>query len=111
VLDEFADRPVYYINVLMNITPLCDCRGFSAPAMGPDVGIMTGEHIVTIEQWSPDLIRSEDLIRGSVPDQLMPVGEHGHLFERIHGKDPCEQIRQCTELDLAAPEYELVHID
>ncbi|NLC58864.1 MAG: DUF362 domain-containing protein [Armatimonadetes bacterium] len=107
----FPPEQVYFISVLMNITPLCDCWGFSTPPLVPDVGILASDNIVAIETASLDLIRAENLIPGSVPDQLCPPGEEGHLFERIHGKDPYEQVRQAVAAGLGEARYELVEIE
>jgi uncharacterized Fe-S center protein len=110
VLNTFENNTVHYINILTNITPLCDCWGFSTPPLVPDVGIFSSDHIVAIEQASLDSIEYEKLIPGTLPDQLCPPGEEGHLFERIHGKDPYEQVRQCAEAGLGSEEYELVEV-
>ncbi len=110
VIDNFEPGHVYFINVLLNITPLCDCWGFSTPPIVPDVGIVAGDNIVAVEQASLDLIRWEDFIPSALPDQLMPPGDEGHLFKRIHGKDPYEQVRQCAAAGLGDTEYELEEI-
>lgn len=109
-LQGFEPGRVFYINVLMNITPLCDCWGFSTPPLVPDVGILAGDNIVGIEQASLDMIKYENLILSNVPDQLCPPGDEGHLFQRIHGKDPYEQVRQCIAAGLGSPEYEVEEI-
>ena len=110
-LATFQPEQVYYISMLMNITPLCDCWGFSTQPLVPDVGILAGDNIVAIEQASLDLIKTEQLIPNTLPDQLCPLGETGHLFERIHGKDPYEQVRQATLAGLGAPEYTLTEVE
>ena len=95
----------------MNITPLCDCWGFSTPPLVPDIGIVGGDNLVAIEQSALDLIDWRKLILENLPEQLCPPGEEGHLFQRIHGKDPYEQVRQCAALGLGSPEYELVEVN
>jgi len=110
VLATFKRGPVYYISVLMNITPLCDCWGFSTPPIVPDVGIIAGDNIVAVEQASLDLIKWQNLIPGSLPDQLVPPGKKGHLFQRVHGKDPYEQVRQCIAAGLGSPKYRLEEV-
>jgi uncharacterized protein len=109
-LATFEPGRVQYINVLMNITPLCDCWGFSLPPIVPDVGIVASDGITAIEQASLDLIKTEHYIPNSLPDQLPGLGEKGHLFERVHGKDPYEQIRQATAEGLGDPEYTLTEV-
>ena len=110
-LQFFEPGSVLYISMLMNITPLCDCWGFSTPPLVPDVGILAGENIVAVEQASLDMIKVENLITSSVPEQLCPLGEEGHLFQRLHGKDPYEQVRQCIEAGLGTGDYKLEEVE
>ena len=35
----------------------------------------------------------------------------GHLFERIHGKDPYEVIKHLAELGLGSRKYSLVEVE
>jgi uncharacterized Fe-S center protein len=106
----FEPPQVFYLTALLNVTPLCDCWGFSTPALVPDIGILAGDDIVAMEQAALDLIKWENLIPNSVPDQMCPLGEEGHLFQRIHGKDPYEQVRQVEAMGLGSAEYELVEV-
>ena len=92
------------------MTAFCDCWGMTTPALVPDIGILSGSDIVAIEQASLDLIQYEDLIPGT----LVPGAElrdKGHLFERIHGKDPYEVIKHLADLDLGSREYKLVEVE
>ncbi|MGC9318077.1 MAG: DUF362 domain-containing protein [Armatimonadota bacterium] len=111
MLKHFDDPCVHYITVLMNITPLCDCWGFSTRPLVPDVGIIASDDIVAIEQAGLDMIRHEDYIEGTLPDQYTTMKDEGHLFERIHGKDPYEQVRQAEQMGLGSSEYEVVTVE
>ena len=106
----FEPPQVFYVTALLNVTPLCDCWGFSTPALVPDIGILAGDDIVAVEQAALDLIKWENLIPGAVPDQMCPIGEEGHLFQRLHGKDPYEQVRQAEAMGLGSAEYRLVEV-
>jgi uncharacterized protein len=110
-LSSYADNSAYFITVLMNITPLCDCWGFSTPPLVPDIGIVAGDNIVAAEKAAIDLIDYRKLIPSSVPEEILPLGEEGHLLQRIWGKDPYEQVRACTEAGLGSGEYELETIE
>jgi uncharacterized Fe-S center protein len=110
VLGHFARSRIFHITVLMDITPLCDCWGFSTPSLVPDIGIMASKDLVALEQAALDAIRSEDYIEGSLPDQLKMARKGKHLFERIHHKDPYVQVRAAAELGLGSPEYVLVEV-
>lgn len=106
VLNGFAPENRYYINMLLNITIFCDCWGMTTPNLVPDIGILAGSDIVAIEQASLDLIQTERLIPGSLPPGIT-LGDTGHLFERIHGKDPHAVIDFLVELGLGSRAYEL----
>jgi hypothetical protein len=110
VLKTFEPNRVLFINVLMSITPFCDCWGFSTPALVPDLGILAATDIVAIEQASLDLIRAKDFIPSSLPES-MKLRKGKHLFERIHGKDPYLQVACAAELGLGSQEYHLETIE
>jgi hypothetical protein len=109
VLRTFEPGRVLYITVLLQITPFCDCWGFTTPAMVPDVGIITSDNIVAAETAALDLIKAEDFIKGSLPSPLKLSGT-GHLFQRLHGKDPYMQIDECVKLRLGSRQYKLSQV-
>ena len=106
VLDTFKPGNAYYINVLTQITALCDCWGMTTPALVPDIGIMASDDIVAIERASIDAIKVEDLIPVGVPAGHK-LGTQGHLFERLHGKNPYIQLDKLEEQGLGTQEYTL----
>jgi uncharacterized protein len=110
VLDGFAPECRLFINLLTNITIFCDCWGMTTPNLVPDIGILSGRDIVAIEQATLDLIRTEDLIPGALP-QGWELGRQGHLFERIHGKDPFAVVEYLEEFGLGQRNYRLREID
>lgn len=109
VLDTFEKDGVYYINFLTNITALCDCWGLSTPSLVPDIGIMSSGDIVAIEQASMDAIKVENLLENGVPTG-MELTTNGHLFERLHGRDPYIQLEELQKLGLGQREYELIEV-
>lgn len=109
VLGGFPAEQRLFINMLMNVTIFCDCWGMTTASLVPDIGILAGRDIVAIEQASLDMIRTEDLIRGALPPGWQ-LGENGHLFERIHGKDPHAVIEFLQELGLGTRSYQLQEI-
>lgn len=110
VLATFEPGRVVYVNVLLNISVFCDCWGMTTPAVVPDIGMLAGRDIVAIEKASLDLIRTEDLIPGCLPPNI-ELGEEGHLFERIHRKDPYAVVDCLEELGRGGKEYEFVEVE
>lgn len=109
VLSSFAPDRVLFINLLLHMTYLCDCWGITTPALLPDIGLVASRDIVAIEQASLDLIHHEDLMPQGLP-KGKAIGDRGHLFERIHGKDPFVQVKALARHGLGTREYELVEV-
>ena len=106
VLDTFDRGNYYHINVLTAITALCDCWGLTTPALVPDIGIMAGEDLVALEKASIDAIKFENLIEEGVPKGHR-MGSFGHLFQRLHGKDPYAQLEKLVKYGLGSVDYEI----
>ncbi|NLG25257.1 MAG: DUF362 domain-containing protein [Clostridiales bacterium] len=109
VVDTFAPGCVYYINLLIAITALCDCWGLTTPSLVPDIGLLAGDDIVAVERASLDAIKFEDLIPQGVPAGAA-LGDRGHLFERLHGKDPYSQLTALEKVGLGSQQYELARV-
>lgn len=109
VLSGFAPENQLHINLLLNITYVCDCWGLTTPALVPDIGLVASQDIVAVEQASLDLIKPENLIRQGLP-LGKEIGAEGHLFERIHGKDPFVQVAALERHGLGNRAYDLVEV-
>jgi uncharacterized Fe-S center protein len=109
VLKTFEPGAVFYINVLLQVTYLCDCWGFSTPPLVPDVGILASRDIVAIEKASLDLLDADEVLPNSLP-KGREMGKKGHLFERIHRKDPFVQLRALERRGLGTQRYTLVEV-
>lgn len=109
VLKVFKPGHVFYINFLLNITALCDCWGLTTPALVPDIGVMASQDIVAIEKACLDAIKLENLISSGLP-KGHDFGEHGHLFERLHGKNPFVQLDELEKRGLGSMQYEVKEI-
>ena len=107
VLDTFAPGCAHHINFLTNITALCDCWGFSTPPIVPDIGVMASCDMVALERASADAIKSEDLLVSGIPAGT-DVSREGHLFQKLHGKDPFVQLRKLEEAGIGTQEYALL---
>jgi len=110
-LDGFAANSVLFINHVLNVTPFCDCWGFTSPMIVPDVGILASKDIAAIEQASIDSVKAENFIPGSLPHPYEVRDVEGHLFQKIHGKDPYLQVEMCEKLGLGERRYELTEVE
>jgi hypothetical protein len=71
---------------------------------------MAGWDIVAIENATLDEIKLEKLNPEGIPAG-MELGTEGHLFQRLHGKDPYIQISKLEEVGLGSREYEFEMVD
>jgi len=110
VLKGFSPDSVFYINFLTQITAICDCWGLTTPSLVPDIGIMASTDIVAIERASLDAIKTEDLIPQGVP-QGQELKKEGHLFERLHGKNPYIQLDELEKQGLGNQVYKLEEVN
>ena len=109
VLETFAPEAVFHINVLLQVTYLCDCWGFSTPPLVPDVGILASRDLVALDTASLDLLDADEVLPNSLPKGRELEGD-GHLFERIHHKDPFVQLRALERRGLGTQKYRLVEV-
>jgi uncharacterized Fe-S center protein len=109
VLKTFLPDKVLYINFLMNMTFMCDCWGMSTPSLVPDIGILSSYDIVAIEKASLDMIKSLDVLPNSLPKGRELVNGN-HLFERVWGKDPYQQVELAAKINLGNKNYEIEEI-
>jgi len=108
----FPRKNLLFINVLMNITPFCDCWGFTTPPVVPDIGIMASKQILPLEKASLDAVDASAFIEGSLPGHLtLGGGSKKHLFERIWGKDPYSQIEAGERVGLGDSSYTIVKVE
>ena len=84
------DKKCYYINILKNIVPLCDCIGVNQENMTDDIGILLSSDPVAIDQASYDLVteQCEEFKEHSSENQLshgkeIGLGERDYILEKI----------------------------
>lgn len=104
VADLFGPENIFFINMLISITALCDCWGMTTPSLVPDIGIIAGDNIAAVETATLDLIKVENLIPEGVPENYTLSG-NGHLFEQLHGKNPYDQIDALEKAGLGNKNY------
>ena len=110
VLGSFPKDNHVFINIATNITPFCDCWGFSTPNIVPDIGIFASKDMVAVEKATLDSIDQQDMIPNSLPDFLVMRDIEGHLFKKIHGIDPYYQVYSCERKGLGSSEYEIEEV-
>jgi hypothetical protein len=87
------DKKAYFVNVIKDITELCDCRSDPGKIVLEDIGTLLGKDIVAIEKASLDLINKK-------------AGKD--IFKEIHKKSPFLHIKEAERLGLGNLNYEVI---
>ncbi len=100
---------VLYLNFLTQISPACDCYGYSDTPIVNDIGILSSEDPVAIDQASVDLVNGE---AGNRSSKLAGAWEPGeNKFRAIYPEvDWNIQLAYAEEIGLGTREYELIKI-
>ncbi len=112
-LSTFAPGKAVHLSLATQITPVCDCFGFTGMPILPDAGVFGSDDIVAIDQAVLDVIARSSLIVDNVPCSLRKwVYGEGHPFQRLHGplKDPYKVVEYGEALGMGSRTYELVDV-
>lgn len=98
-----------YLNFLTQISPACDCNGFSdAPIVG-DIGMLSSQDPVAVDQAAVDLVNAE---HGNPASKLSRNWEPGgDKFRALYPEvDWSVQLAYGEEIGLGTREYDLIKI-
>jgi uncharacterized Fe-S center protein len=98
-----------YLNFLTQISPACDCYGYSDTPIVNDIGILSSEDPVAIDQASVDLVNGEAGNQSSKLPGAWKPGEN--KFRAIYPEvDWNIQLAYAEEIGMGTREYELIKI-
>ena len=108
----FAKGKAVHLILANQITPVCDCFGFTGMSILPDAGIFGSDDIVAVEQAVLDATSTLKLIEENIPTSMEVHTREGHPLRWLHGpfKDPYLVVRYGEKLGLGTPDYELVDV-
>ena len=111
-LGTFARGKATHLVLANQITPVCDCFGFTGMSILPDAGIFGSDDIVALEQAVLDATGRLTLIEENIPTSMEVHTREGHPLRRLHGpfKDPYLVVHFGEKLGLGTRQYELVDV-
>ena len=111
-LSTFAKEKVTHLALATQMTPVCDCFGFTSMPILRDEGIFGSDDIVAIDKAVLDKTANLPLLVENVPNCMEPQPIEGHPFAKLHGKfkDPYEVVRFGEKLGLSSQNYELIDV-
>jgi len=89
-------KKAIYVNVLKNITPVCDCVASNIDPLCSDIGYLISNDPVAIDKASIDLVNKHM--------------KSDNIFKKITGVDPMMQIYYGEKIDLGSIQYRLIEL-
>ena len=109
-----AGKPVFWINMIMDVSPDCDCHGENDAPILPNLGMLASFDAVALDQACADLcLKADPLPNSQLTDRLSDPHAHTHHdpFKDVH---PNTSWRECLEhaekIGLGTREYELIRM-
>jgi uncharacterized Fe-S center protein len=111
-MSTFEKGKSIHMALATQMTPVCDCFGFTSMSILPDEGIFGSDDIVAVEQAVLDKTAKLPLILENVPNCMEAQQIDAHPFAQLHGpyKDPYVVVRYGEKLGLGTTDYELVDL-
>ncbi len=111
-LETFAAGKAVHLSLANQMTPVCDCFGFTGMPILPDAGIFGSDDIVAVDQAVLDMTASMRLIEENLPTSWEVHTRKGHPFAWLNGplKDPYKMTEIAERQGIGSREYELVDV-
>ena len=106
-LSTFAAEKTTHLALANQMTPVCDCFGFTGMSILPDAGIFGSDDIVALDKAVLDVTARTPLIEENVPTSMEVQQNGGHPFSQLHGifKDPYKVVQYGERLGLGSQDY------
>lgn len=112
VLSTFDKSKVTHLALATQMTPVCDCFGFTSMPIMQDAGIFGSDDIVAIDTAVLDQTANSPLFLENLPTCMEAQPNGGHPFAQLHGKfkDPYMVVRYGEQMGLGSMKYNLVDV-
>jgi hypothetical protein len=111
-LSTFAEGKMVHLALATQMTPVCDCFGFTSMPILPDAGIFGSDDIIALETAVLDATANMRLIEENLPTSMEVHTREGHPFRWLHGpyKDPYLVTVYGEQYGLGSRSYEMVDV-
>ena len=106
------DKPQFYISLICDVSPNCDCHGENDAPIVPNIGMLASFDMVALDKACADLVNKQEVFENSYLAEQMKKGVHEKdLFHCNHPETNWEsQIEHGEEIGLGTQEYELIEV-
>ena len=107
-------RPAFYINIVNQVSPYCDCHGENDTAIIPDVGMFASFDPVALDVACADACNKMPVIPGSLLDDHMHAEGACDHHDHFTNVSPNTNWKTCMEhaekIGLGSRDYELITV-
>lgn len=104
-------KPNFHINLMMDISPECDCWSVNDQAIAPNIGMAVSFDPVALDRACVDLVNKAPAISTSVLFDKKPYQPAEDKFDHVHPDVTWrDTLTHAEEIGLGSQNYELVKI-
>jgi uncharacterized Fe-S center protein len=103
------DGKLLFVNFITQVSPSCDCYGFSDAAIVPDLGILAATDPVALDQACADLVNQAQ----GLPESALSSGHEpgGDKFRGLYPKIDWEvSLEHAESIGLGSRSYQLIRL-
>ncbi|MHA1428671.1 MAG: DUF362 domain-containing protein [Candidatus Helarchaeota archaeon] len=104
VIETVGNENLAYLNLILDVTPVCDCVPFSDLPVVPDLGVLAGLDPLAIDKASLDLINRAPIVPGSVLTESVE-NKLAAIYTNSFQSDPNYLMEAAQKLKLGSLEY------
>ncbi len=102
-------RPNFHINIVMDVSPYCDCHSENDAPITPDVGMFASFDPVALDIACADAVNAMPALEGSVLGEREHI-HHDHFTDTHPETNWMSGIDHAVKLGVGSKEYELIKI-
>ncbi len=107
-------RPSFHINLVVDVSPYCDCHPENDLPILPDIGMFASFDPVALDQACVDACNAQDPIKGSLLDEHLHDHKHHNHHDHFKNTTPEssweETLIHAEKIGLGVREYELITV-
>ena len=103
------DKPAFHINIIMDVSPFCDCHSENDAAIVPNIGMFASFDPVALDIACVDAVNKAPVVSGSILDEIK--SKDGDHFTSIHPETNWKVcLDHAEKLGIGAQKYEIVEV-
>ncbi len=102
-------RPHFHVNLVIDVSPNCDCHAENDVPIVPDVGMFASFDPVALDQACADAVNRQPVVHGSVLDEN-PKKYHDHFKDTSPGTNWEIQLEHAEKMGIGTRRYQLIKV-